>query len=86
MDTITRGALTFSAALVLFDAIPTDWVSKHYSVGLQILLQASKCTIDAENVDAPLVMVSIGARKKTLAGQTVYKNRAINASFALCFH
>jgi hypothetical protein len=40
---------------------------------------------DAENV-APLVIVSIGARKKTLAGQTVYKNRAINASFALCFH
>ncbi len=29
---------------------------------------------DAENVYAPLVMVSIGARKRTLAGQTVYKN------------
>jgi hypothetical protein len=24
----------FSATLVLFDAIPTGWVSKHYTVGL----------------------------------------------------
>jgi hypothetical protein len=28
----------FSAAVVLFDAIPTGWVSKHFSMGL-ILLQ-----------------------------------------------
>jgi hypothetical protein len=33
-DTITRGALTFLAAVVLFDAIPTGWVSNHNSVGL----------------------------------------------------
>ncbi len=38
MDTITREAYTFSAAIVNFDAMPTCWVSKHYSVGL-ILLQ-----------------------------------------------
>ncbi len=37
-DTITRGALKFLAAVVLFDAIPTGWVSNHNSVGL-IMLQ-----------------------------------------------
>jgi hypothetical protein len=42
---------------------------------------ASKCTKDAENVNAPLVMVSIGARKRTLSGLTVNKNKAINTSF-----
>jgi hypothetical protein len=39
MDSLMRGALTFSASLVHFDAIPTA-VSNHYSVGL-ILLQGS---------------------------------------------
>ncbi len=38
MDTITRGAETFSAALLLFDAILIGWVSNHFSVGL-IMLQ-----------------------------------------------
>jgi hypothetical protein len=42
---------------------------------------ASKCTKDAENVYAPLVMVSIGAGKRTLAGKTVYKNGSIDTSF-----
>jgi hypothetical protein len=41
----------------------------------------SKCTRVAENVYAPLVMVPIGARKRTLAGQTVYKNESIDTSF-----
>jgi hypothetical protein len=36
---------------------------------------------DAENVYAPLVMVFIGARKRTLAGQTVYKNESTVTSF-----
>ena len=65
MDTITRVSQTFSAALVLFDAIPTPWVSKHYSVGL---------------------ILSIGALKRTLAGQTVYKNGSIPVSTHLSFH
>jgi hypothetical protein len=34
----------------------------------------SKCTKDAEKIYALLVMVSIGGQKKTIAGQTVYKN------------
>ncbi len=38
----------------------------------------SKRTKDAENVYAPLVMVS---RKRTLAGKTVYQNRSIDTSF-----
>jgi hypothetical protein len=42
---------------------------------------ASKCNKDAENVYAPLVMVSIGAQKRTLAGKTVYQNRSIDTSF-----
>ncbi len=33
-DTTTRGAKTYLAAVVLFDAILTGWVSKHNSVGL----------------------------------------------------
>ncbi len=41
---------------------------------------ASKCTIDAENVYAPLVMVSIVARKRTLAGKTVYINGSLDTS------
>jgi hypothetical protein len=42
---------------------------------------ASKCTKDADKVYAPLGMVSIGARKRTLPSQTVYKNRSIDTSF-----
>ncbi len=38
---------------------------------------------DAENVDAPLVMMSIGGRKMTLAGKTVYHNGSIDTSFVL---
>ncbi len=38
------------------------------------------CDKDAENVYAPLVMVSIGAGKRTLAGKTVYKNGSIDTS------
>jgi hypothetical protein len=38
---------------------------------------ASKCTKDAENVFDPLVVVSIGAGKRTLAGKTIYKNGSI---------
>jgi hypothetical protein len=41
----------------------------------------SKCIKNAENVYAPFVMVSIGARKRTLAGNTVYKNGSIDTSF-----
>jgi hypothetical protein len=46
----------------------------------------SKCSKNVENVYAPLVMVSIGARKRTLAGNTVYKNGMIPVSTHLCFH
>ena len=42
---------------------------------------ASKCTKDAENVYATLVMASIGAQKKTLAGQTGYPYGSIDISF-----
>jgi hypothetical protein len=41
----------------------------------------SKCPKDAENAYAPLVMVSIGARKRTLANKKVYKNGSIDTSF-----
>ncbi len=41
----------------------------------------SKCTKDAENVFALLVMVSIGALKRTLAGKTVHQNGLIDTSF-----
>jgi hypothetical protein len=40
----------------------------------------SKCAKDAENVFAPLVIVSIGARKRTLAGKTVHQNGSIDAT------
>ncbi len=42
--------------------------------------KASKCTKDAENVYAPLVMVSIVARKRTLAGKAVYINGLLDTS------
>ncbi len=41
----------------------------------------SKCAKYAENVFALLVMVSIGALKRTLAGKTVYQNGSIDTSF-----
>jgi hypothetical protein len=41
----------------------------------------SKCAKVAENVYAPLVMVSIGGQKMTLSGETVYKNGSIDTSF-----
>ncbi len=41
---------------------------------------ASKCTKYAENVYAPLVMVSIVARKRTLAGKTVFINGSLDSS------
>jgi hypothetical protein len=46
----------------------------------------SKCTKDAENLYAPLVMVSksIGSRKMALAGNTVYQSGSIDTH--LCFH
>jgi hypothetical protein len=37
----------------------------------------AKRTKDAENVYVSLVMVSLGAWKKTLAGHTVYKSGSI---------
>jgi len=40
----------------------------------------SKCAKDAENVFAPLVIVSIGARKRTLAGERVHQNGLIDAT------
>jgi hypothetical protein len=40
-----------------------------------------KCTKDAEQVYAPLVMVSFGAMWRTLAGQTVYHNESIDTNF-----
>jgi hypothetical protein len=43
---------------------------------------ASKSITAAENVYAPLVMVSLVARKRKLAGQTVYYNGMIDTNFA----
>jgi hypothetical protein len=48
---------------------------------LQPVGTISKCTKDAENVYAPLVNVSIGARKRTLTGKTVFQNGSIDTSF-----
>jgi hypothetical protein len=42
---------------------------------------ASICSKDAENVYAPLVMVSIWGRKRTLSDNTVYQNGSIDTSF-----
>ncbi len=42
---------------------------------------ASKCAKDADNVYAPLVMVSIGGRKRTLASKTVYQNVSIDTIY-----
>jgi hypothetical protein len=42
---------------------------------------ASKCTKDAGNISALLVMVSIGALKRKPAGQTVYENESTVISF-----
>ncbi len=39
---------------------------------------ASKSTTAAENVYAPLVMVSLWARKRTLAGKRGHHNRSID--------
>jgi hypothetical protein len=45
-------------------------------------LGASKCTKDAENVIyALLVMVSIGAPKRTLAGNRLHHNRSLDTNF-----
>jgi hypothetical protein len=41
----------------------------------------SKCAKDAENISAPLVIVFIRARKRTLAVQAVHQNGSIDTSF-----
>ncbi len=41
----------------------------------------SKCTKDAQNVYAPLVMVSIWGRKRTLDNKRVYQNGSIDTRF-----
>jgi hypothetical protein len=41
---------------------------------------ASKCTKYAENVYASLVMVSIVARKRKLAGKTIFINESLDNS------
>ncbi len=47
----------------------------------------SKCTKDAENVYAPLMMVSIGTRKGHWpASQFIKMDRLIPVSTRLCFH
>jgi hypothetical protein len=42
---------------------------------------ASKSTKAAENIYAPLEMVSFGARYRTLAGKRVHKNGSIDTNF-----
>jgi hypothetical protein len=42
---------------------------------------ASKCTKDAENVYASLVMVSIGGRKRTHGVKRVHHNGSIDTNF-----
>jgi hypothetical protein len=50
-------------------------------MSLAFFYGAPICAKGAENIYAPLVMLSIGARKRTLAGQTVYRNGSIDTSF-----
>ncbi len=52
-DTITRGALTFLAAVVLFDAIPTGWVSNHNGVGLITLQRRYYDAVAAQRRSIP---------------------------------
>ncbi len=42
---------------------------------------SSKGTKDAENIYAPLVMVSIGGQNRTLTGKIAYQNGSIDTSF-----
>ncbi len=42
---------------------------------------AAKCAKDAEHVYVPLVMVSIGGRKRTLVRKTVYQSASIDTRF-----
>jgi hypothetical protein len=60
-DTITRGALTFLAAVVLFDAIPTGWVSNHNSVGLIPLQRRYTDAVAAQRRSIPKCVVKTSA-------------------------
>ncbi len=56
------------------------------SNGKGIEAKRSKSDIDvffdiAENIYAPLVMVSIGGQKRTLTGKIAYQNGSIDTSF-----
>jgi hypothetical protein len=47
----------------------------------QVFFSGYKSVLVGSVIHAPLVMVSIGARKRSLAGQTAYKNGSIDTSF-----
>ncbi len=59
--TITRVSETFSAALVLFDAIPASQVSKHCSVGLILLQRRSSDAVAAQRRCIPKCAVKTSA-------------------------
>ncbi len=73
--------------------IPANFLTTHFGIHrrqisstlLCLLTQqvgmASKSTKAAENVYAPLVMVSLGARLRTLAGNAVYPCGSIDTNF-----
>ncbi len=60
-DTITRGALTFLAAVVLFDAIPTGWVSNHNSLALIPLQRRYTDAVAAQRRSIPKCVVKTSA-------------------------
>jgi hypothetical protein len=65
---------------------PTNAVTENPRITIwplltQQVVTVSKYTKDAENVFALLVMVSIGALKRTLAGKTFHQNGLIDTSF-----
>jgi hypothetical protein len=56
-----RSINIFSGFSVLFDAIPTGWVSKHYSVGLIRLQRRRSDTVDAQLRFIPKCAVKMSA-------------------------
>ncbi len=78
-----------SSTIVIFERQPTLYNKIHTLIfGRWEILQTqqvgtvSKCAKDAENVFAPLMMVSfMGALKRTLAGKTFHQTESIDTSF-----
>jgi hypothetical protein len=69
----------FPATLVLFDAIPTGWVSKHYSVGL-IQLQRQR----SDAVAAQLCCILKCAVKTSAVITTALVLRRCSCAASVC--